>query len=62
MVVIMLNYWLLGPARRIEHYKRLFDGWDRKKHWRWRLYLIAILAVTIGIYLFTVGYTEPIAR
>jgi hypothetical protein len=39
-----INNRLIGPKERIEHYKKIFDSWDKWRQMRWKLYEIFIFA------------------
>ena len=45
--ILLFNRWLLGPKERVEHYRKIFQTWDKQKLMRWKLYLIFISVLCI---------------
>jgi len=52
-VLFAVNWLMLGPRKRVEHYKRIFDHWDQRRCTRWKL-CTAFLG-GLGIVLFFIG-------
>jgi hypothetical protein len=50
LVLCYVNQRILGPDRQIEHYKKIFDAWDKWKHRRWCFYTWAIMAVIAFVF------------
>jgi hypothetical protein len=46
-VTYYVNQKILGSDRRIEHYKKMFDSWDKWKRRRWRFY-VSLIMISIG--------------
>jgi hypothetical protein len=54
LVTTYINNKILGSDRRIEHYKKMFDSWDKWKRWRWSFYTYSILASIVAVLLLTI--------
>jgi hypothetical protein len=59
LAVICVNQWLLGPEKRVEYYREIFDGWDKQKHLRWTLYVTFIAISMLLIFFFVVQASRP---
>ena len=53
LVVFYINNRLLGSQERIQHYKTIFDGWDKRKRQRWA-YFVASIVLLIFVSFFIV--------
>jgi phosphate/sulfate permease len=51
-VVCYINIEIIGDDSRIHHYKEMFDGWDKSKRTRWKLYVIAIAVASLAAFCF----------
>jgi hypothetical protein len=51
-VVCYINVRIIGDDSRIHHYKEMFDGWDKSKRTRWKLYVIAIAVASLAAFCF----------
>lgn len=49
LVTTYLNNKILGSDRRIEHYKKIFDAWDKWKHRRWSFYVSLIMILIFAV-------------
>ena len=38
--ILLVNYQIIAPKKRVEYYKKVFDGWDKQKYMRWKVYVI----------------------
>ena len=52
--MVYVNKQLLGPSKRIEYYKDIFDGWDKGKRMRWKLYVILISVLAFVAFILAV--------
>jgi len=53
-IVCYINQQIIGSDSRIHHYKEIFDAWDKKKHMRWKIYVIFIAVSALAAF-FIVG-------
>ena len=44
-----VNRWLLGFPERVEHYRKIFDSWDKWRRVRWKLYVVMIAVLTVAM-------------
>jgi hypothetical protein len=54
LVMTYINNRILGSDRRIEHYKKIFDAWDKWKRRWWRFYTYAIMASIVAVFLIAI--------
>ncbi len=52
LALAFLTQSILGPESRVEHYRTIFNAWDKKKKMRWNLYLwmMALSSWALWIY------------
>jgi hypothetical protein len=50
-VTYYINQKILGSDRRIEHYKKIFDAWDKWKRRRWRFYVTSIMISVYAVFM-----------
>jgi len=48
LAVNYLNNLLLGPESRTEHYRNIFETWDKRKHIRWTFCLILYAVLSLA--------------
>ena len=53
-VTYYINQRILGSDQRIEHYKKIFDSWDKWKRRRWRFYVTSIMISIAAAFLLTI--------
>jgi uncharacterized membrane protein YeiB len=54
VIMCYLNQKIIGNENRIQHYKRIFDVWDKNKKMLWTLFVIAIPISVFVAFLFLV--------
>ena len=47
LVLTLLNHLMLRSKNRNEHYRRVFEGLDKRKQTRWNFYLLSIGAMSL---------------
>jgi len=57
-VLIYINHRMLGNNDRIRKYKRIFDAWDEKKRFRWKILSISIGLALIAACFLTIEVTH----
>jgi uncharacterized protein (DUF486 family) len=50
IAMLYVNRWLIGPSERIEYYRTIFDGWDKQKRMRWKIYVVLITVSTFVVF------------
>ena len=52
--MLYVNRRLLGSKDRTDQYKKIFDGWDKWKRARWKLYVVFIAVSVFAIMMLVV--------
>jgi hypothetical protein len=53
-VTYYINQKILGSDRQIEHYKKMFDAWDKWRRRRWRFYVTSIMLLIAAVFLIAI--------
>jgi hypothetical protein len=48
--LIYLNGKVLASKERMAHCKELFDGWDKQKRTRWKIYVVSFAALAFLVF------------
>jgi hypothetical protein len=57
-VLYYTNQKILGSDRRIEHYKQIFDSWDKGRRMRWKFYVISIMISIYAVLMLVIEVDE----
>jgi ABC-type spermidine/putrescine transport system permease subunit I len=57
-VLYYINQKILGSDSRIEHYKKIFDSWDKWKRRRWRFYVTSIMISIYAVLMLVIEVDE----
>lgn len=48
LAIMFINDWLLLSPKRVEYYREIFNGWDKRKRLQWTFYVIFIVVLTVA--------------